>query len=88
MFTLLMSLSSTLLYSSSKNDSNNQNSMKIFSYIMPLGFMFILNSFSSGLIFYYFVSNLFTFIQQIIIRFFLNEDSIVDQLKKNKKNKF
>jgi YidC/Oxa1 family membrane protein insertase len=44
-----------------------------------------LNSYSSGLSFYYFVSNIITFGQQALIRRFVNEDKILATLEENKK---
>ena len=48
--------------------------------------MFVLNSYSSGLSFYYFLSNIITFGQQALIRRFVDEDSIRAKLEENKKN--
>ncbi len=59
--------------------------MKSMSYIMPLVFFFVLNSFSAGLTFYYFVSNLVTFAQQAIIRRFVDEDKIRLIMEENRK---
>jgi YidC/Oxa1 family membrane protein insertase len=55
------------------------------SYIMPVIFLFVLNSFSAGLTFYYFVSNLVTFAQQAIIRRFVDEKKIKLILEENRK---
>jgi YidC/Oxa1 family membrane protein insertase len=84
-FTLLMTLS-TILYTWSNNQvSTVQGPMKTIGYVMPLIFMFVLNSYSSGLSFYYFVSNIITFGQQALIRKFVNEDKIRATLEENKK---
>ncbi len=84
-FTLLMTLS-TLLYTWSNNQvSSVQGPMKSIGYVMPLIFMFVLNSYSSGLSFYYFVSNIITFGQQTLIRKFVDEDKIRATLEENKK---
>ncbi|NEJ83864.1 membrane protein insertase YidC, partial [Rhizobium leguminosarum] len=58
--------------------------MKSMSYLLPITFMFILNSFPAGLSFYYFVSNLFTFAQQTLIKRFVDEEKIKAKLAKNK----
>jgi YidC/Oxa1 family membrane protein insertase len=85
LFTLLMTLS-TLIYTWQNNQlSSVQGPMKSMSYIMPLIFFFVLNSFSAGLTFYYFVSNLVTFAQQAIIKRFVNEDKIKAILEENRK---
>jgi YidC/Oxa1 family membrane protein insertase len=84
-FTLLMTLS-TLVYTWSNNQvSTVQGPMKNIGYIMPVMFMFILNSYSSGLSFYYFVSNVVTFSQQALIRKFVDDDKIRATLMENKK---
>ncbi|MCG8323588.1 MAG: membrane protein insertase YidC [Cytophagales bacterium] len=85
LFTLLMTLS-TILYTWSNNQmSAVQGPMKSIGYIMPVMFMFILNSYPAGLTFYYFVSNIVTFGQQYIIRQFVNEEKIRKVLDENRK---
>ncbi|QNF35160.1 membrane protein insertase YidC [Adhaeribacter swui] len=89
MFTLLMT-ASTILYTWSNNQVNTsiQGPMKFYSYLMPLIFLFVVNSLPAGLSFYYFVSNIITFGQQELIKRFVNEDKIREKLIANKeKNK-
>jgi YidC/Oxa1 family membrane protein insertase len=84
LFTLLMT-ASTILYTWSNNQVNApQGPMKTMSYLFPITFMLILNSFPAGLSFYYFVSNLITFAQQAIIKRFVDEEKIKEKLAKNK----
>ncbi|MCC9138017.1 membrane protein insertase YidC [Pontibacter silvestris] len=84
MFTLLMT-ASTILYTWSNNQMNTmQGPMKFYSYLMPLIFMFVLNSYPAGLSFYYFMSNIVTFSQQAIIRNFVNEGKVRAKLEANK----
>lgn len=84
LFTLLMT-GSTILYTWSNNQVNApQGPMKTMSYLFPITFMFILNSFPAGLSFYYFVSNIITFAQQAIIKRFVNEEKIKEKLVKNR----
>jgi YidC/Oxa1 family membrane protein insertase len=84
-FTLLMTIS-TLIYTWQNNQlSSVQGPMKSMSYAMPVIFLFVLNRFSAGLTFYYFVSNLVTFAQQAIIRRFVDEDKIKAIMEENKK---
>ena len=59
--------------------------MKMLGYIMPLMFMFVLNSFPAALTFYYFVSNIATIAQQLMIKKFVNEDKIRAILEDNRK---
>lgn len=85
LFTLLMTIS-TLIYTWQNNQLTSvQGPMKSMSYAMPVIFMFVLNSFSAGLTFYYFVSNLVTFAQQAIIRRFVDEKKIKRILEENRK---
>jgi YidC/Oxa1 family membrane protein insertase len=85
LFTLLMT-ASTILYTWSNSQMTTvQGPMKTIQYVMPIMFLFFLNSYSSGLTFYYFVSNIVTFGQQAIIRRFVDEDKIKAVLEENKK---
>ena len=89
MFTLLMT-ASTILYTWSNNQVNTsiQGPMKFYSYLMPLVFLFVVNSLPAGLSFYYFVANIITFGQQELIKRFVDEDKIREKLIANKeKNK-
>jgi YidC/Oxa1 family membrane protein insertase len=88
MFTLLMT-ASTILYTWSNNQMNAQmqGAMKFYSYLMPVIFMFVLNSFPAGLSFYYFVSNMVTFGQQAIIRKFVDEGKVRAKLEDNKEKR-
>jgi len=53
--------------------------------MMPVVFMFMLNSFPAGLSFYYLVSNVLSIGQQYLIRNFVDEDKIRIKLEENKK---
>lgn len=85
LFVLLMT-ASTLIYQWQNNQlSSVQGPMKSMGYIMPVIFMFVLNTFSAGLSFYYFVSNLVTFAQQAIIKRFVDESKIKAVMDDHKK---
>ncbi len=85
LFVLLMT-ASTLVYTWQNNQLTSATGpMKSMSMIMPVIFMFVLNSFSAGLSFYYFVSNLVTFAQQAIIKRFVDEDKIKTVMEDHKK---
>lgn len=88
LFTLLMTLS-TILYTWSNNQMTTvQGPMKTMTYMMPVVFMFVLNSFPAALSFYYFVSNIVSFGQQALIRRFVDEEKIKKILDENRlKNK-
>jgi YidC/Oxa1 family membrane protein insertase len=88
LFTIMMTLSS-IGYAYYNNQITPTQpgpvNMKMLSYIMPLMFMFVLNSFPAGLTFYYFVSNVVTIGQQLLIKRFVNEDKIRAILEENRK---
>lgn len=88
LFTLLMT-ASTILYTWSSNQlmTAQEGPMKIMTYVMPLTFMFILNSFPAGLSFYYCISNLVTFAQQSLIKRVVDEEKIKTKLEANKQKK-
>jgi YidC/Oxa1 family membrane protein insertase len=85
LFVLLMT-ASTLIYTWQNNQMTGVTGpMKSMGYIMPIVFLFVLNSFAAGLSFYYFVSNLVTFAQQAIIKRFVDEDKIKAIMEENRK---
>ncbi len=90
LFTILMTIS-TLVYTYYNNQmtmsaSNPQQAPMIFmSYAMPVVFLFVLNSFSSGLTYYYFLSNIITIAQQLGIRSFVDDKKIRAALDANQK---
>lgn len=87
LFCLLMT--ATTIVSTSMNQqamsSNSMPGMKTMMYLMPVMFLFILNSYSSGLSYYYFLANVITIGQTYLIRYFVDEDKIHLQLQANKK---
>ncbi|PWJ59013.1 YidC/Oxa1 family membrane protein insertase [Dyadobacter jejuensis] len=87
LFTIMMTLSS-IGYAYYNNQMTPTQpgpvNMKALGYVMPVMFMFVLNSFPAGLTFYYFVSNVVTIIQQLIIKRFVNEEKIKAILDENR----
>lgn len=59
--------------------------MKTMMYLMPILFLGFFNNYSSGLSYYYFLANIFTFTQMFAIRRFINEDKIHARIQENKK---
>ena len=96
LFTLLMTV--TTMISMKWNNqasagSSQMPGMKTMMYIMPVMFMFILNNFSAGLTYYYFLANLITIGQNLVFKRFIDEEKIMKKInaKKNqpaKKSKF
>lgn len=82
----LLMTSSTLIYTYYNNQTSNvQGQMKYIGYITPLIFFGVLNSYPSGLNYYYFCANILTFGQQFFIRRFVDDAKIHAQIQENKK---
>lgn len=82
---LLMTVS-TLIYTYFNNQiSGATGQMKYIGYITPIIFLGALNSYPSGLNYYYFLANMMTFLQQYIIRLMVDDKKIHAQLEENKK---
>lgn len=87
LFCLLMTVA-TIFYTHLNQQttaSNGMPGMKTMMYLMPIMFLFILNSYPSGLSYYYFLANLITIGQTLLIRRFVDDDKIRAQLQVNKK---
>lgn len=89
LFALLMTIS-TIIYTWMNQQmmpTNNQfPAMKYMMYIMPVFFLIFLNSYSSGLSYYYFLSNMITFAQMWLIRKYMIDDKkLRAQIEENKK---
>ena len=88
LFALLMAISN-LIYTKMNQDmmgsTNAMPGMKTMMYIMPIMFLGFLNSYSSALNYYYFLSTMLTFGQMYAIRLFVNDDKIHARIQENKK---
>ncbi|MEY3678310.1 MAG: rane protein insertase YidC [Bacteroidota bacterium] len=77
---------STLIYTYFNNQiSGATGQMKYIGYIMPIIFFGVLNSYPTGLNYYYFLANLLTFGQQFLIRQFVDDEKIHAKIQENKK---
>jgi YidC/Oxa1 family membrane protein insertase len=86
LFTLLMTASTLLtMKMTGSSPGSDQPGMKIMMYMMPVMFMFMLNNFSSGLTYYYFLANIFTYLQNLIFKRFINGEKVLATLEENKK---
>ncbi|QDH79599.1 membrane protein insertase YidC [Echinicola soli] len=85
LFTLLMTVSQIVYTRFNNQLTAAQGPMKNLGYIMPVTFMFVLNSYPAALSFYYFVSNMVTFGQQALIKRFVDDGKIREKIEKNKK---
>ncbi|TZF84570.1 membrane protein insertase YidC [Pedobacter sp. BS3] len=82
---ILMTIS-TLIYTYFNNQiSGATGQMKYIGYISPIVFFGILNSYPSGLNYYYFLANMLTFGQQFLIRQMVNDEKIHARIQENKK---
>lgn len=87
LFTLLMT-ASTIISTKISNPTGGQEQMpgmKTMMYMMPVMFMLILNNFSAGLTYYYFLANVISIAQTQISRQFVSEDEILRKIEENKK---
>ena len=66
-----------------KNQPQNDQmkGMQTMMYIMPIMFLFIFNSYSSGLSYYYFIATLITILQTWIIRKFVDDQKLLKQIE-------
>jgi len=89
LFTLLMTATTILQtkLTGSTQDTSAMPGMKYMLYLMPVFFMFILNSYSSGLSYYYFLSNVFGIGQFFIIRSMVDDNKVREKLLFVSKNK-
>lgn len=86
LFTLLMTASSLLtMKMSGTSAGTDQPGMKIMMWMMPIMFLFILNKFSAGLTYYYFLANMLTWAQNLIMKRFIDADKVLATLEANKK---
>jgi YidC/Oxa1 family membrane protein insertase len=86
LFTLLMTASTLLtMKMTGSSPGSDQPGMKLMMYMMPVMFMLILNNFSSGLTYYYFLANMITYGQNMLSKRFINADAVLATLAENKK---
>lgn len=88
LFNLLMTIT-TIITMRMNNQSNASQQtvpgMQTMMYMMPIIFMFVLNKYSSGLTYYYFLANVITIIQNEIFKRSIDEEKLLQQLNENKK---
>jgi len=89
LFCLLMTVTNILYvkYNNEMSSAGTQQmpGMKTMMYMMPVMFLFIFNSYASGLSLYYFLSLVFTFVQMFIFKKLVNEEQIHAQIKAKQK---
>jgi YidC/Oxa1 family membrane protein insertase len=86
LFTLLMTASTLLtMKMTGSSPGSDQPGMKMMMYMMPVMFMLILNNFSAGLTYYYFLANMLTYAQNMISKRFIDANAVLATLEQNKK---
>jgi YidC/Oxa1 family membrane protein insertase len=86
LFTILMTVT-TVLSMRINNQTQSTSAMpgmKTMMYIMPFMFMFILNSFSAALTYYYFLANVITLGQNYLFKQFTDEEAILKKINSRK----
>jgi len=89
LFALMMTVS-TIIYTRMNNQLSAGSSqmmpqLKWMMYLMPVIFLFVLNSYAAGLNYYYFLANIITFAQQFAFRKLIDDDKIHSKIQENKK---
>jgi YidC/Oxa1 family membrane protein insertase len=86
LFTLLMTISTIISMKLSDTTASTQQmpGMKTMMYIMPVMFMFMLNNFSAGLTYYYFLANVITIGQNYLFKQFVDEKEILRKMEEKK----
>jgi YidC/Oxa1 family membrane protein insertase len=86
LFTLLMTASTLLtMKMTGSSPGQDQPGMKMMMYMMPVMFMLMLNNFSAGLTYYYFLANILTYLQNLVSKKFINADKVLATLEANRK---
>ena len=86
LFTLLMTASSILtMKMSGTSPGSDQPGMKVMMWMMPIMFLFVMNRFSAGLTYYYFLANMLTWVQNVVMKRYINADKVLETLEANKK---
>jgi YidC/Oxa1 family membrane protein insertase len=87
LFTILMTVSTIISMKMSNQTQMTDNQlpgMKTMMYMMPIVFMFVLNNFSAGLTYYYFLANVITIGQNEIFKRVIDEKKILAKIHANK----
>lgn len=88
LFTILMAISIFVYtYFSQKSQPTGANpQFKYIAYMMPVIFLVFLNNYASGLSLYYFTSNLISIAQTTIIRYTIDDEKLLAQMRATQKS--
>jgi YidC/Oxa1 family membrane protein insertase len=87
LFTILMTVTTVFsmrINSTATSGTQQMPGMKGMMYVMPFMFMFILNNFSAGLTYYYFLANLITLGQNFIFKNSVDDKALLKKLEARK----
>ena len=86
LFTILMTITTIISIKMSQGTASEMQmpGMKNMMYIMPVLFMVMLNNFSAGLTYYYFLANVITIGQNEIFKRMINEEKLLNQIHARK----
>jgi YidC/Oxa1 family membrane protein insertase len=87
LFTLLMTISTIIsmkMGEGTTSTTQQMPGMKTMMYIMPVMFMFVLNNFSAGLTYYYFLANVITIGQNLLFKQFVDEKELHKKIEARK----
>ncbi len=86
LFTLLMTVTSIIYAVTQPQMNAGQPGMKYLPYIFPIMLLGIFNNFPAALTYYYFLTNLLSYLQQWgTKKFLINEDDLHKKIQENKK---
>ena len=85
LFTILMTVSTILINKANSQMQTMEGPMKTIQYVLPIMFLFIFNNFSSGLTYYYFLSNVASYAQIFIFKRFVDDEKIKKEIEFNRK---
>lgn len=87
LFTLLMTISTIIsmkLGEGTTAQTQQMPGMKTMMYMMPVMFMFMLNNFSAGLTYYYFLTNVITIGQNFLFKQLVDDKEILKKMEARK----
>ncbi|MCB8999628.1 MAG: membrane protein insertase YidC [Bacteroidales bacterium] len=87
LFTILMTVTTIIsmkMSGQTPGADTGMPGMKTMMYMMPVMFMLILNSFSAGLTYYYFLANVITIGQNYLFKYLVDEEAILRKLNSKK----
>lgn len=87
LFCLLMAISTFVytLYQQKSQPTAANNQFKYIAYIMPIFLLFFLNKYASGLSLYYLTANLISIAQTNVIRYFVNDEKLLEKMRATQK---